>query len=356
MSTGHVADDTIQEIIRRADSLDHAPFAVGIAILPFRLVGMITDLNGTNLGVGRWDLVHMDVDNVVQRAAALARHLVLSSVGLKLPNPRVRIGLQLGGPVDPITGMVRFYCNPLDAGTAYRWENVPLADLMQEATGCPTVIDNDAHALAAYELKLGIDAASFVLIYLNDGVGAGVVLDRKVLSAPIEFGHLQVRENGRRCECGNVGCIDAHAGRRAIRAVVAELTGRAAIDSIERAVEIANHGDIEAANALSAFTQAGQSLARGLATMLTIFGPTDLVLYGPDVLIDEDRSSPAAEHFMREVRKFSDYTHPVLRKCRLLCRPLPPQPDPNSGAHGAALIALHRHFYAPLGSRLEYSL
>jgi predicted NBD/HSP70 family sugar kinase len=361
MSTGHVADDTIQEILRRSDSISHAPYAVGIAILPFRLIGVITDLEGTNRGVGRRDLPGMDVHHVVQGAAALARYLVRTALGIDLPNPRVRIGLQIGGPVDTATGDVLFYRNPLDNGVGCHeredpWVNIPLAELVQEATGCPTVVDNDAHALAAYELKLGVDAASFVLIFINDGVGAGVVLDHRLLPAPIEFGHLRVWDEGRDCTCESVGCIDAHAGRRAIRAAVSELTGVESIDSIERAAEVADRNDGMAATALSAFTKAGQSIARGAATMLTLFGPSHLVIYGPEVLVGFGRNSAATDHFLAEVNRFRDYTYPAMRNCELVRRPLPLHPDLDRGAHGAALIALHRHFYAPLGSRLEHSI
>jgi predicted NBD/HSP70 family sugar kinase len=361
MNMGYVADDTIDEILSRSDDLSHAPHAVGIAILPFRLVGVITDLKGTKLGVGGRALPRMDVDHVAQGVTALAKYLVSTSLGIDLPNPRIRIGLQIGGPVDTATGVVRYYHNPLDTVTHERekedpWVDVPLADLVQEETGCPTVVDNDAHALAAYELKLGRYAASFALIYINDGVGACVVLDGKLLPAPMEFGHLRVWEHGRPCQCENVGCIDAYAGRRAIRAMVSDLTQLDGIDTIERAADIADGHPEKATAALEAFAIGGQSIARGAAAMLTLFGPSHLVIYGPDVLVDSRRGSAATDRFLTEVRKYSTYAYPATRDCELVLRPFPPNPDSDRGAHGAALIALHRHFYAPLGSNLEHSI
>jgi predicted NBD/HSP70 family sugar kinase len=352
-----VADNIIRDILRRADHLDHSPFAVGIAILPFRLVGVITDMRGTKLGVGRWELTKMDVDQVVERVAALARYLVKTSLGFDLPHPRIRIGLQIGGPVDTANGVVLLYRNPqIEAANpraedAYEWRDVPLAALVEETTGCPTVVDNDAHAFAAYELRFGtdLDMSSFVLILLNDGVGAGVVLDQKLLAAPMEFGHLRIWDPGRPCKCGNSGCIDAHAGCRAITSLVASATGRVGAASIEQAVEIADRQDDMAALALPVFANAGESIARGAADMLTLFGPTHLVLYAPEILIDTGGKSPAASSFMEAVNKFTEYAYPIVRGCRLVPRPLNRHPYSERGAQGAALIALHRYFHAPLG-------
>jgi predicted NBD/HSP70 family sugar kinase len=352
-----VDDNTIRDILRRADDLDYAPFAVGIAILPFKLVGVVTDLDGTKRGFCHRYLAHMDVEYVVAGVAEMTRYLVNRSVGFELPHPRVRVGLQIGGPVDPATGVVRLYRNHQieavggDPEDNWEWRDVPLADLVQKATGCPTVVDNDAHAFAAYELKFGTDvgSSSFLLILLNDGVGAGVVLDHKLLSAPIEFGHIRVADSGRECECRNIGCIDALAGRRAITALVRRRTGRVSVTAIEQAVEVADRGGQEADEALPVFWHAGDSIARGAATMLTLFGPSHVVLYGPDVLIGEHPESSAANRFLRGLANFREYAYPIVRTCELVRRPMPSQPDTDRGAHGAALIALHRYFYAPLG-------
>jgi predicted NBD/HSP70 family sugar kinase len=354
MSRLRAEDDPTRRILQRADHLDHALFAVGIELLPYELVGVLTDFDGTPRGARRWPLPRMDVETVVEQVARLARYLVDTSLGLDLPNPRVCLGLQLGGPVDTGTGMVRYYCNSWDRHTTRMlpWQDVPLVDLVQAATGCATVLENDARAYAAYEQKLGLGlrTASFALVLIRDGVGGAVVIGHRQLPLPLEFGHIPVWPQGRECDCGTRGCVESQAGRRAIRAVVSEETGLENVDSFERAVEIAEGGDERAGAALRAFRAAGQSIARGLATVLTLFGPLPVVLYGPEPLVSPDRGGPAADCFMAEVRRFDEHTFRGGAQCTFQAIPLSPH-HPDRGAHGAALTALHRQFFVPLGSR-----
>lgn len=356
----HVDDSPARQILQRSDRLDHALFAVGIEILPYELVGVITDFDGTRKGSGRWPLPGMEVETVVDQVAAFARYLVDASLGLDLPNPRVCLGLQLGGPVDHAMGMVRFYSNGPDDHTKrrapYQWENVKLVDLVQIATGCVTVLENDAHAYAAYEQKLGLGCQtdSFALVLVRDGVGGAVVVDHQLLAFPLEFGHIPVWPKGRECDCGKYGCVESQAGRRAIRAMVAELTGLENVDPFERAVKIADGDDEHARAAQQAFLKAGESVARGIATILTLFGLRDVVLYGPDALIGSDRGSQAANCFMGEVKKFREHTFRVVEQCRLITEPLNSE-HAFRGAQGAALTALNRQFFVPLGTCLEHS-
>ncbi len=357
MSHLPVSAETTRQILQRADHLDHAFFAVGIEILPYELVGVITDFDGTPRGAHRWPLTRMDVATVVEQVARLTRYLVDTSLGLDLPNPRVCLGLQLGGPVDTGTGMVHHYANSWDHHTTgtLPWQDVALAELVQAATGCATVLENDARAYAAYEQKLGIGrrTASFALVLVRDGVGGAVVIDHRQLPLPLEFGHIPIWPQGRECDCGKRGCTESQAGRRAICAVVSDLTGLKNVDSFERAVEIADGNDARARTARRAFRTAGQSIARGLATVLTLFGPLPVVLYGPDALISSDRGSPAADCFMAEVRRFGEYTFRGGARCPFEARALSPD-HPERGAHGAALTALNRQFFVPLGSRWEH--
>lgn len=345
---------TIQEILRRSEKLDHGLFAVGIEIVPFGLTGVITDVDGGELAVYRSGLPEMHVDTVVEHVATFAQDLVNTSLGLSLRNSRICLGVQLGGPVEPDTGVVRFYSNgPDDHGrerAPYEWSNVALADRLRAATGCATIVDNDAHAYAAYEQKFGVghQTGSFAIILIRDGVGAGVVIDGTQLQIPMEFGHLLVWPEGRICDCGNRGCIESQAGRRAISAMVRELTRRDGVLDFEAAVALANGLSDAAADAQHAFRRAGVSIARGLATMLTLFGLDQVVIYCPEDLIRKDTA--AARCFGEELVRFRDYAFKVTRTCELVLRPL----DHYRGAHGAALIALNRQFFIPLRPRSEH--
>lgn len=343
--------EVLELIHRRAERLDLGLFGIGIEILPHELIGVIVDQEGTKIAAARKDLVGMEPEDVVAGIASLAKDMVSGALDFDLLNPRLCLGVELGGPVDSELGVVRYYVNsPHDHGERkppYEWDEVPLADLIQQATGCITVLENDAHAHAVYEQKLGVGqtSASFALMLIRHGIGAGVVVNNELLPIPAEIGHLTVGPDGRQCDCGRGSHVESRAGRRAIPAVVAEKLGRDKAPSFEWAVGLANQNVPEA---LEAFSEAGGAVARAMASVLTIFGSTHVVIYGPESMVIEE-SGPAALAFMKEVRTFPDYTFDHLRGCAITTAPI----EFDRGAVGVALAALHRHFSVPLEPTLE---
>jgi predicted NBD/HSP70 family sugar kinase len=110
--------------------------------------------------------------------------------------------------------------------------------------------------------------------------------------------------------------------------------------------------------ALPAFSQAGESIARAIGTLLTLFGPRHVVIYGPDALIGSGLGSAAADSFMAGVDKFLDHTFSIVvkqvKQCELVTESLSPETR-ERGAQGAALAALNRHFFVSLEPGLEHS-
>lgn len=341
--------NAVRQTRRRVENLNGGLFAIGIEILPYEMVGVVTDVDGVVHGSVRCDLVSMDVDQVVAKIADVAADLVTAWLDIDLSNPRVCLGVQLGGPVETDTGVVRFYANnPHDHGKAeppYQWQDVDLADRIMKATGCAAVIENDAAAYAAYELRRGSgrETGSFAVVLIRHGVGAGVVIDNSLLRVPMEVGHLLVWPAGRLCDCGKLACIESRAGRRAIPAVVADKT-KLLVGSFERAVDLANGNHDKAPQAVEAFAEAGTSIARGIATILTIFGSRRVVVYGPEALVVRE-SGRAANAFLTQVDTYKEY---AFRHLGVECEVTTQAIELTNGAQGAALIALSRYFGVPL--------
>ena len=72
---------------------------------------------------------------------------------------------------------------------------------------------------AEFELGAGKPYQSILGVFWGTGVGGGLILT----AAPFhgrggagEIGHMVVKRDGRRCPCGNRGCIEAYAGRLAM--------------------------------------------------------------------------------------------------------------------------------------------
>jgi glucokinase len=128
----------------------------------------------------------------------------------------VRIGCGFGGPVDADSGVV------LLSHRLAGWENIPLANLLEERLGAQTLLDNDARAAALGEARFGAGRGERHLAYvhLGTGLGGGLVIDGRLYYGATatagELGHLLVNEDGPLCSCGKPGHLEAYASGTAI--------------------------------------------------------------------------------------------------------------------------------------------
>lgn len=108
------------------------------------------------------------------------------------------------------------------------WRDFPLRDRLAERVGVATFVDNDAKALALAEGWRGaaLGESNFLAMVVSTGVGGGVVVDGRLLDGSSgnagHIGHVIVVPDGRRCECGARGCLEAEASGPSIAAI----TGR----------------------------------------------------------------------------------------------------------------------------------
>ncbi len=138
----------------------------------------------------------------------------------------VACGIGCGGPMDLGGGTV----SPLNIPA---WRDFPLRHRVAALTGLPTALDNDAKALALAEGWVGAArrCRNFLAMVVSTGVGGGIVVDGRLVHGASgnagHVGHVIVDPDGRQCECGARGCLEAEASGTAIAAV----TGRPAADA-----------------------------------------------------------------------------------------------------------------------------
>ena len=150
---------------------------------------------------------------------ALAR--LVTRVQVSAPTTPVGCGIGCGGPANPLEGTVSPLHIPSLAGFA-------LAAEMQALTQLPTVVDNNAKAVALAEAWCGaaVGVSDFAAVSLGTGVGGGIVSNGRLLDGHHgnagHFGHMVVEPDGRPCLCGGKGCVEAYCSGRAIE----EETGR----------------------------------------------------------------------------------------------------------------------------------
>ena len=112
------------------------------------------------------------------------------------------------------------------------WKRVPLQALLKSWFHCRVALVNDVDAgtYGEYRFGAGKKAHTLLGVFPGTGIGGGCVYAGKLLrgktGSAMEIGHIPTRENGRLCGCGNRGCLEAHAGRLAISAEVAQAVFR----------------------------------------------------------------------------------------------------------------------------------
>ena len=91
------------------------------------------------------------------------------------------------------------------------------------------MIDNPLKSIATAELWLGggRNYSSLVTVNLGTGVGAGIVLEGRILRGATntagEWGHTLLVLDGRRCRCGRNGCVEAYVGAPGIQQTLREI-------------------------------------------------------------------------------------------------------------------------------------
>ena len=285
------------------------------------LVGV--DLGGTNIVVGALAEDGSDVlalrseptrpdqgaDAVVDRIVRMIDTVIAETIAQTGARRDDMIGIGVGapGPLDRARGIVVTTPN-------LGWTNFPLRDAIAERARLPVRLDNDANCATLGEWWLGAaqGASNVIGMTIGTGIGGGVILGGRLYhgSSDVagEIGHATIDITGRRCKCGNYGCLEAYASGPSIADRAREaLTGddclmvRMAGGDASRITaatvyEAAKRGDDVA---LDVVRETSRFLGAGVANLLNIFNPDVVVICGGVTQAGETLFAP----LRREVRK-----------------------------------------------------
>jgi len=157
--------------------------------------------------------------------------------------------------------------------------------------GVPVRADNDANLAAYAEWRHGAGrgVANLVLLTIGTGIGAGVIVDGKLLRGGKgyagEAGHIPVRPDGEPCPCGGRGCLETEAAARAIVRRYRQAAGNGEPLTAEDVRTRAASGDEAARRAL---VESGRWLGLGLAVLINLFNPEKILLGGGVAAAGED--------------------------------------------------------------------
>ncbi len=161
------------------------------------------------------------------------------------------------------------------------WRHVPLQERLAERWSVPVAVDNDTSAAALAETLFGAarDVRDFVMIAGHSGIGGALYLGGRLYRGSGgfagEIGHARVVDGGRRCSCGDRGCLEAYLAEDALAARLAE-----------RGRDLATYAAIGTAAAdgdtvvLEVLDEAGALLGRVIADLVDVLDPEVIVLAG----------------------------------------------------------------------------
>lgn len=315
---------------------------IGVDVGGTKIAACAVDAQGRIRHRARRDTPAHDVDAIATAIAGIVSDLRAAAVaeGAQVD----AVGAACAGFVDSTGSTVLFAPN-------LAWRDAPLKARLEEATGLPVTLENDANAAAWGEFRFGAaqSANDMLLVTVGTGVGGGVVTDGELVRGAhgiaAEVGHLRVQPDGVRCGCGNRGCLESYASGTALVREARELVrggsphaGRLA-DACgndpealtgQMVTEAARAGD---AAATELYEDLGRWLGEGIASLVAVLDPGVIVIGGGVAAAGDLLLEPTRSAFSRQLTGRGHRPEPSLTIAQL---------GNDAGMIGAADLAARR--------------
>jgi glucokinase len=311
------------------------------------------DIGGTNLVVGSVaedgstvlatasEPTHSEAGatDVLDRLVGLAQRAIAATRQAAPGAEIIGLGVGAPGPLDTKRGIVLLTPN-------LGWVNMPLRQIIHDRMGLPAALDNDANCAVLGEWWVGAarGARHAIGITIGTGIGGGLILDGRLYHGASdvagEIGHTTIDTEGRRCKCGNYGCLEAYASgpNIALRAVEEIEAGA---DSSLRTLVAGDLGKITAQTvyqaaadgdelALEIVNDTAKFLGVGIGNLLNVFNPEVVVVCGGVTLAGPHLFEPLRREVARRAFK------PAVAACRIV----PGELAGTAGVFGAAKVFL----------------
>jgi N-acetylglucosamine repressor len=251
------------------------------------------------LALSLYDLEGLELASYITDVTALEQQAVIELLfseitafierNQELCTKLISIALTLPGLINPESGTVIY--TPM-----YQIRDLPLGRMLKEHFKLPCYVCNDTRSLALAEHFFGHsrDCEDSILISVRQGTGAGMITKGKVFVGHNrnvgEIGHIQVEPLGKRCHCGNFGCLETIASNEAIINRVKELIDRGYPSilkdrelTIEEICKVARNDEL----ARSVLENVGEHLGRAVAITVNMFNPEKVLIAGEITAADE---------------------------------------------------------------------
>ncbi len=313
----------------------HGP-AVGAIVYSGGMLstGLVSYSGSVLARMASWPSVH----NLDDELFSLGAEALASACAQPAAVGRALTGVVVGVPT-PVTSRRPSASEGADAGagpglTGSRGGHVRLVAHevvtgLEGRLGVPVLVENDANlgALGEATFGAGVGVDTFLYLKLARGVGAGVVVGRRLHRGATgyagELGHVHVNDDGPVCGCGGRGCLHGILGDALVRSV------QPAYDrtlSFRDVLDLAAGGEPAPQRALE---DLGRAVGRPLADFVT--------LLNPEAIIVDGSFAAAAAHVVKGLRESLDrFAAPLAAKA---LRVLPGALGDDADLLGAAALA-----------------
>ena len=201
-------------------------------------------------------------------------------------NKIIGVGVGMPGFVDAKKGInYSFLKTPGKSITAILYEKI----------GVPVFIDNDSSLIALAEFRFGASKGKMnaMVVNIGWGVGLGMIVNGELFRGNNgfagEFSHIPLFMNGKLCSCGKRGCLETETSLLTViqKAKEGLQNGRVSIletsmleqfeEASETLITATSEGD---QFAVELFSEAGYNIGRGVAILIHILNPEQIILSG----------------------------------------------------------------------------
>ncbi|GAB6168298.1 ROK family protein [Clostridium carnis] len=261
-------------------------FLVGVDLGGTKINCALADLEGNVIEKHEIPTNAQDGENAVLDRIINAIEAVIEKGNKTIKDVRA-IGIGAPGPLNAKTGVI---IDP--ANLPFR--NFDIVTPLKDKFEVPVYLDNDANVAAIGEFLFGAGKGKENLVYftVSTGVGGGAILNGEIYRGrtcnALELGHTTVDPISTvRCNCGNLGCLEAFSSGTAIAKRAKEAVATNVETSLKN-YDILTAAEVfkEAANgdrvAISIRDKALTYLGVGVANAINTFDP-DIVVIGGGV-------------------------------------------------------------------------
>ena len=310
---------------------------IGIKFSRWLIEAGVFDISGKNYSRDSFEFdMNEDPAKVLSKLKSnihemLEKHKNIVAVGMAVPGPYLR----QEGHIAIVTRMSK-------------WHDVDFVKEFKDEFSRPFFIEQDANSGAMAEWWFGnhekpMESLAYMLV--GEGVGSGIVENEKLilgkLGAASEVGHMSIDVNGKRCECGNYGCLEMYCSAPVMlqraKQEMPEIFSKkheGRTREHEMIFEAARQGNKKA---LALLKEMARYISYGCVNLINA--------YNPDIIVIGDLMAKAGDLILEDIKNFTEERAipELYEKTKIMISEL--EVDPT--LYGAAAIATDRILRKP---------